>query len=59
MIRKFSIQKEVREFYVSNNNIILVLYDAIFIKVLNIKNELINEIELEFIEDVCLKYSER
>ena len=57
MIRKFKIKKEVKEFFVSNKNIILVLYDSIFIKVLNIKNEVINEIEMEDCED--LKYGEK
>ena len=59
MIRKFRIDEKVREFYVSNNNIILVLYDTLFVKVINLKNELINKINLELFEEFYLKYSER
>ena len=50
------IKKHIKEFYISNNNIILVLYDLILVKVINIKNELINEIKLEWLKDVRSKY---
>ena len=33
--------------------------DKLFIKVLNIKNELINEIKLEAYEELSLRYSQR
>ena len=35
------------------------MYDLIFVKVINIKNEVINEIKLECLEDPWIKYYEK